>query len=190
MNKLSKEKRNQLIIVIGCTLGVLAAVYFFLVRPQFDGLQQIAQSKADAVKKLQQYKDAIKKASATAGDLQVISTNLANSESDIANGDIYAWTYDMFRRFKANYHVDIPNIGQPSSVTEVDLLPGFPYKQIKLNINGTGFFHDIGKFVADFENTFPHMRMANLSIESANGTGADAEKLSFHVDIIILVKTT
>lgn len=191
MNKLPREKRNQLIIVVSCTIAVLGLIYFFLLLPQENGLHQLARSKADALTKLQQYKDTIKKADETALDLQQMSNSLASSESDIASGDIYAWTYDTIRRFKTSYHVDIPNVGQPSAVTAVDLLPGFPYKQIKLSLTGTAFYHDLGRFIADFENTFPHMRLVNLEIEPGPGAiGTDsAEKLAFRMDVIILVKT-
>lgn len=190
MNRLSREKRTQLIIVISCTVVVLGLIYFFLILPQKDGLKEIAQSKANATQKLQQYKEAILKSDETALELQQAQNTLAGSESDIATGDIYAWTYDTIRRFKSSYHVDIPNIGQPSSVAPVDLLPGFPYKQIKLSLNGTAYYHDLGKFVADFENNFPHMRLVNLELEPSPGAmGSDAEKLAFRMEIIVLVKT-
>ena len=189
MNKLSKEKRNQLIIVLVGTVVVLALTYFFLIRPQYDGLQQIAKSKSDALKKLQEYKDAIQKTDVIATNLVQTSADLASNENDIASGDIYAWTYDTIRRFKLNYHVSIPGIGQPSAVANNDLFPEFPYKQISLSVNGTAFYHDLGKFIADFENKFPHMRVVNLTIEPGSLPGEDAEKLSFQMDIVVLVKT-
>lgn len=191
MNRLSREKRTQLIVVVSLTVVALGLIYFFLILPQKNGLQQLASAKIDAEKKLQQYQDTIKKADETATNLQLVATSLTTAETDIASGDIYAWTYDTIRRFKTNYHVDIPNIGQPSDVTAVDLLPGYPYKQIRLSLNGTAFYHDLGKFVADFENTFPHMRLVNLEIQpSPGGTATDAaEKLAFRMEVIILVKT-
>jgi len=191
MNRLSREKRNQLIIVVSLTVVALGLIYFFLILPQKNGLQQLASAKADAEKKLQQYEDTIKKADETATNLQLAATSLTAAETDIASGDIYAWTYDTLRRFKVNYHVDIPNIGQPSEVMAVDLLPGYPYKQIKLSLTGTAYYHDLGKFIADFENTFPHMRLVNLGVEPSPGaaTPEAAEKLGFRMDVIILVKT-
>jgi Tfp pilus assembly protein PilO len=190
MNRLSREKRNQLIVVVALTMVALGLIYFFLILPQKNGLQQLASAKTDAEKKLQQYEDIIKKADETATNLQLVAATLATGETDIASGDIYAWTYDTLRRFKTIYHVDIPNIGQPSEVMAVDLLPGYPYKQIKLNLTGTAFYHDLGKFIADFENTFPHMRLVNLELEPSPGaTGAEsAEKLGFRMDVVILVK--
>ena len=68
------------------------------------------------------------------------------------------------------------------------MLPQFPYKQIRVNINGTAYYHDLGKFIADFENTFPHIRIVNLTIEPVNTADPGNEKLSFRMDIVALVK--
>jgi Tfp pilus assembly protein PilO len=184
-----KEKRKQLIIVIAVTLVLLGLIDFGLIRPQREELARIASTQKNAQEKLQQVKNAIKKANEAASQLATASNNLSQAEADVASGDAYAWTYDMIRRFKTSYRVDIPSIGQPS-VGDVDVLPQFPYKQIKVNVSGTAYYHDLGKFIADFENTFPHTRVVNLIIDPANLGGNEAEKLSFRMDIIALVKSS
>ncbi len=182
-----REKRTQFILVILCTLAVLGLIGFALIRPQYKTLSTIAHSEKDARAKLQQIKDTIKKAGDTTTQLSEVSSNLSRAEEDIASGDIYAWTYDTIRKFKASYRVDIPTIGQPS-LGEVDVLPQFPYKQIRGTISGTAYYHELGRFVADFENTFPHIRVVNLAIEPVNATDPADEKLSFRMDIVALVK--
>jgi hypothetical protein len=84
--------------------------------------------------------------------------------------------------------VDIPDIGRPD-VETMDLLPSFPFKQVKFTITGTSYYHDLGKFIADFENTFPHIRVVNLQLQPAQAAGGD-EKISFKMDVIALVKST
>jgi len=105
----------------------------------------------------------------------------------MATGDNYAWTFDTIRRFKASYRVDIPTISQPA-LGEVDVLPQFPFKQIRVTVSGTAYYHDLGRFIADFENAFPHIRVVNIAIEPVNPTEAGNEKLSFRMDIVALVK--
>jgi hypothetical protein len=68
---------------------------------------------------------------------------------------------------------------------DVDLIPNFPYKQVKFSLTGTAYYHDLGKFIADLENNFPHIRVVNLAI----GSNGDSELLSFRVDIVALVKS-
>ncbi|HTQ49209.1 MAG TPA: GspMb/PilO family protein, partial [Candidatus Acidoferrales bacterium] len=64
----------------------------------------------------------------------------------------------------------------------------FPFKEIRVTISGTAYYHELGKFLADFENSFPHIRVVNLALEPVNATEAGNEKLSFRMDIIALVK--
>jgi Tfp pilus assembly protein PilO len=182
-----KEKRTQFIFVIFCTLAVLGLIGFLLIRPQYQTLSRIHQTANDERDKLQKIKDTIKKAGDTTTQLSNVVSNLSRAEEDMASGDNYAWTYDTIRKFKASYRVDIPTIGQPSLGDE-DALAQFPYKQLRVTISGTAYYHELGRFIADFENTFPHIRIVNLAIEPVNTMEAGNEKLSFRMDIVALVK--
>src|SRR5665213_553466 len=187
MKRLPAAKRNQLIIVVVVTAALIGLVYFLLIGPQKKKNEQIASDIKAAQNDLQQKEDVIKKGEATSSKLTDVSLQLNHAEEDLASGDAYTWAYDLIRRFKAGYHVDIPNVSQPT-VGEVDLIPNFPYKQVKFSINGTAYYHDLGKFVAGFENTFPHMRLVNLSIEPAGTVANASEELNFRIDVIALVK--
>ena len=186
MKKLSKEKRNQLIIVVIITVAILAMIGFGLIQSQFASLSKIAKDKKAADIRLQEIKNAMKNDEGIARELTEVTNALLHAEEDMASGDVYSWTYDTIRRFKQQYKVEIPEIGHPT-IGNVDLLPSFPYKQIQFTINGTAYYHDLGKFIADFENNFPHSRMVRLAIEPG---GDNAEKLSFRMEIITLMKPT
>jgi hypothetical protein len=187
MKRLTPQKRNQLILVVGCTLALIGAVYFMLIHPQIEETRKLATSTSAEQTKFQLITNTINQSDATAKAETEMSAELRKAESDVATGDLFAWTYDTIRQFKAGYQVDIPTIGQPVQ-SEVDLISNFPYKQIKFSLMGTGYYQDIGKFIADFENTFPHMRVVNLAIEPTGGAGAGQEKLTFRVEIVALVK--
>jgi len=187
MKKLSREKRNQLITVILVTLAILALIGFGLIRPQYDSLSKIANARNAANKNLQSIKHAITNSEAIANEWDETTYALAHTEEDMASGDLYSWTYDTIRHFKQSYRVEIPEVGHPT-ISESDLLSSFPYKQIRFAINGTVYYHDLGKFIADYENSFPHSRMVRLAVEPAPSPDSNSEKLSFKMDIITLVK--
>jgi hypothetical protein len=184
MKWLPKERRNPFIIVVLSTLAVLALICFGLIRSQNTTLSGIADSRKSAGAKLKSMETTIKNTDLTASELADAMSALTNAEGDMASGDLYSWTYGTMRLFKQQYKVEIPEIGHPD-VGDADLFATFPYKQLHFSINGKAYFHDLGKFVADFENAFPHARIVNLAIEPANGEG---EKLSFRMDIIELIK--
>jgi hypothetical protein len=182
--KMSKEKRNQLITVVIITVAILALIGFGLIRSQFDSLSKLKNDKEAADTKLERIKNSIKTADGMVSELTGLTNALSHLETDMAYGDLYSWTYDTMRRFKQQYKVEIPDIGHPT-IGNVDLLPSFPYRQIQFTVNGTAYYHDLGKFIADFENSFPHSRMVRLVVESG---GDNTEKLSFRMEIITLVK--
>jgi Tfp pilus assembly protein PilO len=187
MKNLSPAKKKNLALAILGTVASVCLVYFFLISPQHEQNAKLASEAKSKQAQLEQIKKSIKQAEATAVRAAEISAQLGQMETDMASGDVFAWTYDTVRRFKSGYRLDIPTISQPIS-TEVELIPGFPYKQIKFSLSGTGYYHDIGKFIADLENQFPHMRAANVMLETTFGPDTAPEKLSFQVEIVALVK--
>ena len=187
MKRLSRKKRNQLITVILVTLAILALIGFGLIWPQYDSLSAIAKARVADNKLFQSIKHAVTNSDAIANEWKETTYALAHTEEDMASGDLYSWTYDTIRHFKQSYKVEIPEIGQPTT-GESDLLPSFPYKQIQFAINGTVYYHDLGKFIADFENSFPHSRMVRFVVEPAPNADGNSEKLSFRMEIITLMK--
>lgn len=187
MKRLSKEKLNQLILVILGTVVLLALIYVFLIAPQNSELARIGKDKTAADLKLQLDTNTISKSENSIMEFTKTSDDLSRAEADVASasGDNYSWIYDLISQFKRTYNVDIPSIGQPIP-GDVDVLPHFPYKQqLTFSVSGSAYYHDFGKFIADFENKFPHIRVVNLVLEPSGG---DDEKLNFRMDVIALIK--
>lgn len=185
--KISKEKRNQLILVGLVTVGVLAGLWFGLIRAQQLKLEQLSERKQAADRKLKLVRETIENAGQIEASLQECSAKLAKVEEGMASGDVYAWAINTLRQFKMGYRVEIPQFSQIDGPKDVNLIPNFPYKQATMTIGGTAAFHDFGTFLADFENKFPHCRVLNLNLEPAS-SATDREKLSFRMDIVALVK--
>jgi hypothetical protein len=106
----------------------------------------------------------------------------------MASGDLYSSMFDIIRRFKASHSIDVPQFNSTGIASDLDMLPRFPYKQATMSIAGTGYYHEIGRFVAGFENAFPSCRIQNLDLSIASlERPDDREKLSFRMDIVFLV---
>ena len=189
LSKLPKEKLNRLILVILATLIAIAGLYFGLIRRQNENLVRLAQQKAAAAKKLQVIREALHRADQIKAQLDEAKTALTGAESDIASGDLYAWVIDWLRQYKAPYKVEIPQFSQLGAPADVNLLPRFPYKQTTLTVAGTAHYHDLGRFLSDLENQFPHVRLLNLSLDvNAITPTAETETLTFKLDIVTLAK--
>ena len=185
--RLSKEKKNQLVLVLVVTLVCLGGWGFGLIRYQYSSLRALSDNKAAADKKLSVMRDSVKQTDRLAQDLTDTKKTLAEMESDVASGDLYSWIITTIRRFRAPYKVEIPSQSPISPITDVNLLANFPYKQTSINVTGTAHYHDLGRFVADFENQFPHIRLVNLNLD-LDGGATEPEMLAFRMEIIALVK--
>lgn len=191
MNSLSKEKRNQLVLAVLLTVGGVAGLWFGLIRFQQQSLALLAQSKISSEQKLEQVRQTIEAADVIETQLAESQKRLAKIESTMASGDLYSWTINTLRQFKLGYKIEIPQFSQIDGPKEMNMLPNFPYKQANMTISGTAFYNDLGKFIADFENQFPYMRVLNLTLEPMPPlAGSEREKLSFRMEIAALVKTT
>ena len=190
LRKLPREKRNKLFAVVAGTLVTLAGLYFGLIQYQEQNLVHLAQKKVAVEARHKQVLDAIKHAHQIETDLATAKTTLAEAEIDIASGDLYSWVVNTLRDFKAKYKVNIPQFNPIGPTTEVNLMPNFPYKQTTLSVAGTAHFHDFGRFLADLENQFPHVRVLNLNLElNQSPVAEEQEMVSFKLDIVTLVKT-
>lgn len=187
MKRLPPAKRNQLIGVIIATVGLICAVYFLLISPQQTKNAKLAQDIRDKTRQAEQYKAASKQMETSTNELEAATEKLNRAEDDVASGDLYAWAVEMTRTFKLGHRVDIPTVGQPDS-GDCNLIANFPYKQMSFSLNGTAYYHDLGKFVADFENKYPHCRIINLSADPADDSPGAGEKLNFKMVIVALVK--
>jgi hypothetical protein len=187
--KLPKEKKQHLVLIGVITLAVLAGLGLGVVKRQYDYLGRLAAAKVTTEKKLHAVEEAVKRIKQIEAELADNRKVLADLEGDVAEGDLYSWVINMLRKFSADYKVELPQKSGISGPTDVTMLPNFPYKQASITVLGTAHYHDLGHFIADFENQFPHMRLLNLALELAPVTSTgDAEVLSFKLEIVTLVK--
>jgi hypothetical protein len=188
MKKLSKAKRDQLILAVLLTALSVAGMWFGLINFQKQSLEGLAKRKNSAKAKLDDVERTIKNADRIETCLVDANKTLADLEENMVSGDLYSWIVTTLRQFKAGYKIDVPGFAQPLT-GEMNLLPNFPYRQVSLTVAGTAHFHELGRFLADFENQFPHARILNMDLyPTPVVVPGDTEKLSFKVDIVMLIK--
>jgi hypothetical protein len=199
MNKLPKEKRDRIILVVLGTVFLIAGVWFGLIRSQRGTLEKYTKDGVQAQEKVTSAKRRIEKEKQIQAELDLAGQGLKTIEDEMASGDLYSWLIVTLNKFRIPYTntVEIPNFSR-ETVAEVLLIPNFPYKAATFTIRGTAYYHELGRFVADFENTFLHIRLLNLEMEPLGlpNSGAvrtspeEEEKLSFKMEIVTLIKPT
>jgi hypothetical protein len=188
-SKLPKEKRQHLILVVVGTIVVLGGLGNFLIKASYEKLSSFDTKIQAAAEKLAQMQKMVKRGAEVEVAFDETAGALAAQEASMATGDLYSWMQSNLRKFQRGYKVEIPQISPVSAPEPVNLLAKFPYQQASLSIAGTAYYHDLGRFIADFENTFPLMRVLNLSLElNPTSAAAERDKLAFKMDIVTLVK--
>ena len=192
VKKLPKEKRNKVILVWLITLTVASAWAFVVLKEQLDASHRAGENLdrrqtefARMTTKLKQADEIQIAKDAAAGKLSALEEQMANSS------DTFSWVVTTVREFKQAYpQVELPQFSQVTT-GPATLLPKFPYQQASVTVAGTAYFHDLGIFVADFENQFHFARIINLDVAPSAGVNTgDREKLNFKMVIIFLVKPT
>lgn len=191
IKNLSKEKRDKLLLVAICTLAVVVGLYLGLVRTQKRSLARIAQQTTEQKERVGSAERLVKSRAEVETSLESNQQKLKGIEQTMASGDMYSWIIMTVNRFRADRKVDIPQFSREVT-TEVGMFPKFPYKAALFNVRGVAHFHELGKFIADFENAHPYLRVQNIDLEpggqsAATGTAAGPEKLSFKMEIVALI---
>jgi Tfp pilus assembly protein PilO len=188
MSKLSKEKKQHLALVVLVALAILAAFGYLFIKGGYDKLTALEQKKLAAKEKLAQMQTATNRAKEVEKVFSDTQQSLTEKESGMASGDLYSWMFTSLRRFQRGYKVEIPQISPVVSGDTV-LFPKFPYKQATVSVGGSAHYHELGRFIADFENAFPYMRISNLTLDLNSGANpGDYEKLAFKMEITSLIK--
>ncbi|HEY1173061.1 MAG TPA: hypothetical protein VGH19_16960 [Verrucomicrobiae bacterium] len=191
MNKISKEKRDQLIALAGGTLVVLGLVYWLVIgamAKSTGGVRAAADGVQESVDKAAKLKADSPKIQAELDDSRAALEAL---EKDMATGDLYSWVIMTLNKFKQdNAHaVDIQNISREERVP-IGFFGEYPYDAVKYQVKGAAYYHDFGKFLANLENAFPFARVQNMDLSPEGGvlTGPEAEKLAFRFELVVPLK--
>jgi Tfp pilus assembly protein PilO len=167
MNKLSKEKREKLILVCIGVVAVLGILYTFVLGAQKDSLATLQTKITGAQSKLAKAEASLRAADTIEATLNQNKKEIELRQEKMApQGQYYYWFLKLVDQFRKDEKLDsnfIVDITMPEFV-EAGLLPKFPYKATSFGLRLNGEFHEIGKFIAALENTFPYFRVQNIKL--------------------------
>lgn len=199
MNKLSKEKQSRIALVGLCSVGISVGLYFLVVKNQLDTLAVSVSKTAEIRSKVDQANSFLKQSATLEKKLAGISDELNQREADmVPDRDTYDAMLKTIRAFEVSRTGVFPLVIDQPRTNELQMLPKFPYKAAIFHATGRGFYHEFGRFIADFENTFRLSQIVNLDVAPAGLTSSgmggapltqtDAEILVFNFDIIVPIK--
>lgn len=197
MNKLSKDKRDKLILTIIATVGIIAVVYFFVLTDMKDEHATLSTKITSMNDRIDKADRVIKRQAHFNEEMAALKVALDGRQAQMPKpGEDHVWFLRIMEDRRGTYNLDINEIRNPEA-WDPGVLPNFPFKGVSFNVTLVGGYTDFGRFLADFENDFPFMRVQLLSITpdvtpGPPGSGIPAQdngKLRFNFRVISLIKT-
>ena len=192
MTKLSPAKYMQLILLIVGTGVVAGVLWQMLIRPRLKSLRQKKVLIAQTLEKTKTAQHNTELISRYRGDQRIADRALARLESRMAAGDAYRWIIRTFSQEQKFPNVELSNF-DPPRISDAAPQSALPYRVAFFSIVGQASYHDVGKYVANLENSFPNLKIQKMEMEPANPgdtTSDDAEKLNFRFEVTLPVKPT
>jgi hypothetical protein len=191
MSKLSKDKRDKIILVGIVTAAMSAALWLLVIKTQTETLKGARDEVVKSREQLNRGQNTITTQARISEEFEIASQKLKQREGAMAApNDMYSWLIQTLNNFRLGYKVEIPQFGRELP-SEVGIFPKFPYRAALFNVRGSAHYHDLGKFVADFENAFPYIRVQNIELDPNSETadhGDSREKLTFKMELLTLVR--
>jgi hypothetical protein len=190
MMKLSKTQREQMIGVGIGAVALAALLWYFGVMAKQQELSRTLRNTAQMQDTLNGADNKIRMGEEIAGQLQARAQLLEKREAMLAsNIDPYSWIISTINPFiQSRKGVNFYHYSQPD-IADAGIVPDFPYKWATFHLEGSGYYHDFGKFFADLENNFPYFQVQNLSI-SASTAGGEPEKLNVNFELVVPIKAS
>lgn len=192
MKNLPKEKRDQLILTAIGTIAAIAGLWYGLISTMQASMTGMTKQTDDKRSKVVNAQRLVNSTSDLQKGLEQATAKLAVMEQSMASGDMYSWIILKVNKFREDRKVEIPQFSREVR-TDVAMFPKFPYKAAVFTVRGTAFYHDLGKFIADFENAYPHTYLQNLELEPASNSsasgaaGSHPDLLTFKMEIVTLI---
>jgi Tfp pilus assembly protein PilO len=188
MSKLPKEKRDKIILIGLLTVAISTVVWMLLINTQRQTLRRVRAEVITSRDQLALGNQTLKAREQVNQSFEETTRKLQTCERAMAApNDMYSWLIDTLNTFGRNYRVAIPQFGRELPA-EAGIFPKFPYRAALFNVRGSAYYHDFGRFLADFENAFPYIRIQNIDLEPNSESHDPSEKLNFKMELLTLVR--
>jgi hypothetical protein len=186
--KLSKEKRDKLILVSIVGLVALAGLYYFVILEQKKALTQAQSRIAAAKQNLARAESWVRMGNSIHLSLEENRALLRQREEQMAPVDMLKWFHDTLQGSLQNHQVRLEDIMRTPDIGPIGIFPQFPYQTATFTVRFSATYHDFGRFLADFENAFPYMRVQNLEISPSSSLRTQTASLRRNETLHIQVK--
>ncbi|HXT40700.1 MAG TPA: hypothetical protein VN887_11870, partial [Candidatus Angelobacter sp.] len=107
MPRLSKDKRDKLILVAIGTIAISVGLWLGVVRTRNDQLKTSRTALGKARDKLDKARKVVSLAAQAQADMEAATNKLGLIEETMASGDLYSWAYLLLEKARGGHDVNI-----------------------------------------------------------------------------------
>lgn len=185
---MNERDKKLLFLIVAVTAAVAGLYYWAVIRTELRLLQQAAEEHQNLQRQAQEIRAFAAQWETWQQQLTAISNALHELERDLPTGDIYRWQLQRFLNPKAP-GIIMSDVEPPKAADP--LIPGTntPYATVTFGLNGRARFHDFGRFLADLENRYLHLRVDSLELQPTMPDAVQSEearRLFFRLELLSL----
>jgi hypothetical protein len=192
INYIPKGKSHQMLMLIVGTGAAAALVWFTFLSPAISSLKTTSEQIAQWSGKLKTEKQHLGLAEKFKNDVETATMKLQAIEEGMPQGDLYRWLIKILLPFQSRHEVEFSSF-EPPQMGDFNRWPNVPYKSSIFSVAGVATYHSFGKFLADFENSYPYLTLRALELEPSganSGSSEDERNLRFKMEFMTPVKPT
>jgi hypothetical protein len=187
-----KGKYHQMLMLVMGTGSAAALIWFAFLNPAISSLKATTEQIAQRTGELKTEKQHLGLAERFKNDVVTATMKLQAIEEEMPQGDLYRWVIKILLPFQVRHDVEFSSF-EPPQVGDFNRWPDMPYKSSIFSVLGVATYHNFGKFLADFENTYPYLTLRALELEPAganSGSSEDDRNIRFKMEFVTPVKPT
>lgn len=187
--KLSREKRDRLILVAVVTVVVAAGLWTLVIGPQNTTRAANRTTVEELEKKIAGAQSLLKRAHEIATDYTRKQAQLDAIEKELApDANAYFWMFRLATEAVKTSPVEFGDLTQPLFL-ETQVLSAFPYKSVAFTLTYHGHYHELGHLLAELENGYPHLRFQLVGLRPVDPPRPEQpELLTLQLKVTALVK--
>ncbi|HIG27948.1 MAG TPA: hypothetical protein EYQ50_09175 [Verrucomicrobiales bacterium] len=173
---MNPEKKKQCLIVAGIGLGILFGLYMVIYKSQDAKVKQldVQLEKKKTAKERAEVNYLGKKESSNKTALEEAGKRLAEREKDFPPDNRNRWGVWLQGQLNTiitdkGLKLSLKTVSSQPREGVVGMIAEFPYRQATFKVEMSGYYHDFGKFLAEFEGKYDTMRINGLDVKALDG---------------------
>lgn len=185
---MNDQDKKALLMIVAITAAVVGLYYWAVIRTEQRLLAQAGEERLEWQRQAQEIQTLAAQWETLYQQWTAVSNALRELERDLPTGDIYRWQLQRFLNPKAP-GIIMSDVEPPKTADSLIPATNTPYATVTFGLNGRARFHDFGRFLADLENHYPHMRVDTLELQPTMPDAIQSEearRLYFRLDLLSL----